>query len=296
METGGVETHTTSLSQQSVPPAMTPRAPSTLATRMPTPRPTTTVEAASPQLAPSASSSSMTCPVETPIQEELVTDIEWKDENGGVREAQSGEETNTVCRDGIEYTEKIKKGRLDVFTDYTMAEPYNGINLDVVELYAGGSTTAVALVLEGYGLKKLRSSEFNHKQRTIATHNLQTLHRLFPERVSQDVVDDMHKTKQDVRQLSADDISGADIVSAGFPCQDMSRANKKRKGFKGGRSGQYYALEKLLKRLIRLEPSTTILLENVDFSDTFPDDFKRVNAAWDTAQLETLLMPVFNTG
>ena len=198
----------------------------------------------------------MTCPVETPIQEELVTDIEWKDENGGVREAQSGEETNTVCRDGIEYTEKIKKGRLDVFTDYTMAEPYNGINLDVVELYAGGSTTAVALVLEGYGLKKLRSSEFNHKQRTIATHNLQTLHRLFPERVSQDVVDDMHKTKQDVRQLSADDISGADIVSAGFPCQDMSRANKKRKGFKGGRSGQYYALEKLLKRLVRLEPSS----------------------------------------
>ena len=280
METGEVATHTISLSQQPVSPVMTPRAPSTLVSQLTMPHQSFTVGTALPQLAPTASSSSMTCPMESPLQEELVTDEEWKDESGGGGEALTGEGTITVCKDGIEYTEKIRTGRMDVFTDYTMASPYNGINLDVVELYAGGSTTAVALVLEGYGLKRLRSSEFNQKQRIIATHNLQTLHRLFPERVSQEIVDKMHKTEQDVRQLSSDDISGADIVSAGFPCQDMSKANRKRKGFRGGRSGQYYALEKLLKRLVRLEPSVTILLENVDFSDTFPEDFKRVNAAW----------------
>ena len=114
---------------------------------------------------------------------------------------------------------------MDDFTAHTLANPYKGVNLDVVELYAGGSTSAVALVLEGYGIKRLRSMEFNPKQRAIAVHNMQTLHRLFPERVSQRVVDEMHQTVQDVRLLQTDDISGADIVTVGFPCQDMSKAN-----------------------------------------------------------------------
>ena len=181
----------------------------------------------------------------------------------------------------LDYKIMINTGaELPEFVDYTKAKSFNGIKLSVAELYAGGSTTAVALVLEGYGLDALFSVEFNETQRKIGHHNLSVLHQLFPERVSAEVVDNMHCGPNDVRELTAENLAGRDIITAGFPCQDMTRANRKRKGFKGARSGQYYALEKLLKRVIKLEPSVTILLENVNFKETFPEDYARVCMAW----------------
>ena len=197
-----------------------------------------------------------------------------------VKQVQNNKD-KVMISDGINRSIKINTGaELPAFIAKTMAKPYNNINVDVAELYAGGCTTAVALVLEGYGLNSLLSVEFNATQRKIGKHNIQILHNLFPERVSQRIVDSMHSGVQDVRSLTANDLLGRDIITAGFPCQDMTRANRHRKGFKGKRSGQYYSLEKLLKRVVRLEPSVTILLENVHFKETFPSDFARVCMAW----------------
>ena len=194
---------------------------------------------------------------------------------------ESEKATESRYTDNIADGEKVMTGaQLQNFIIHTMARPFNGEFINLTELYAGGSTLAVALVLEGYGLSRLRSVEINDKQREIGLHNLSALRRLFPERVPQAVVDQMHTGPQDVRAITADELGGDDMVGAGFPCQDMTRANRKRMGFRGGRSGQYYQLETLLKRLVKLTPSVSILLENVDFSDTFPEDFKRVNMAW----------------
>ena len=213
----------------------------------------------------------------------LVSGTTVKDTAGSFSSANNNitKQNKSLHDDGIDIEIKINTGALlPEFLAYTMAAPYKGIDVDVAELYAGGCTTAVALVLEGYGLRSLMSVEFNEKQRTIGFHNIAVLHKLFPDRVSQSVVDSLHSGPQDVRQVTANNLLGKDIITAGFPCQDMTRANKKRLGLKGSRSGQYYDLEKLLKRVIRLEPSVTILLENVHFKDTFPADFARVCMAW----------------
>ena len=78
----------------------------------------------------------------------------------------------------VDYKIIVNTGaELPEFVDYTKAKSFNGIKLSVAELYAGGSTTAVALVLEGYGLDSLTSVEFNETQREIGHHNLSVFHQ-----------------------------------------------------------------------------------------------------------------------
>jgi hypothetical protein len=178
--------------------------------------------------------------------------------------------------------ERASIARTEAFLLHTKPKPLNGFCVGLCELYAGSSAVATALVLLGFRLTSLRAVEFSARQRSIGIHNLGLLHERYPDRVSLEVVRSMHlvHAAQDVRDLRACDLLSFDLITAGFPCTDMSRANKHRTGFKGTRSGQYYQLEVLLKRVVKLNPYVTVLLENVDFSDTFPIDYARVNAAW----------------
>ncbi|WP_242883997.1 DNA cytosine methyltransferase [Actinomadura litoris] len=63
---------------------------------------------------------------------------------------------------------------------------------------------------------------------------------------------------EDVREVTADDLGAADIVLAGWPCQDVSKAGR-RAGLVGERTGLYSEVVRLVGELL---PSW-IVLENV---------------------------------
>ena len=67
---------------------------------------------------------------------------------------------------------------------------------------------------------------------------------------------------KDIRTVRADDIPGADIWCAGFPCQDISVAGK-RLGFKGKRSSLFFTVTGLVKNLEEKDKPTYLFFENV---------------------------------
>jgi DNA (cytosine-5)-methyltransferase 1 len=84
----------------------------------------------------------------------------------------------------------------------------------------------------------------------IDPHAQAILHRHFPEV-------ELHA---DIRNLSA--IPTVDVVTAGFPCQDLSQVGT-RKGIRGGNSGLVFEGFRLLRKCAR--PPNWIFLENVPF-------------------------------
>lgn len=64
----------------------------------------------------------------------------------------------------------------------------------------------------------------------------------------------------DVRQLRKRDLSGVDLLAAGFPCQDLSQVGPK-KGIHGHRSGLIGEVVRLVKEV----PIEWVVLENVSF-------------------------------
>lgn len=67
----------------------------------------------------------------------------------------------------------------------------------------------------------------------------------------------------DVTRLKPGDIPYADIWCFGFPCQDVSCANGRRKGLAGERSGIYYSILNLVKGKDEEDKPTYLLIENV---------------------------------
>lgn len=67
----------------------------------------------------------------------------------------------------------------------------------------------------------------------------------------------------DVTKLKPGDIPRADIWCFGFPCQDVSCANGRRKGLAGERSGIYYTILNLIKGKDEEDKPTYLLIENV---------------------------------
>jgi len=65
----------------------------------------------------------------------------------------------------------------------------------------------------------------------------------------------------DVRNVSADDLPDADFLTYGFPCQDLSRAGK-RKGLDGDRSGLFFEATRIIRGL-RKRGLQFALAENV---------------------------------
>lgn len=62
----------------------------------------------------------------------------------------------------------------------------------------------------------------------------------------------------DIKELSGKELSPVNMISAGFPCQDLSVAGK-RKGIHGERSGLFFEL----MRIVRVVRPRFLLLENV---------------------------------
>lgn len=77
----------------------------------------------------------------------------------------------------------------------------------------------------------------------------------------------------DIRAISPDRLPKIDLVTFGFPCQDLSVAGK-RKGLDGTRSGLFYEA----MRIIRAARPQTFIFENVKglFSSDSGEDFVRV--------------------
>jgi len=63
---------------------------------------------------------------------------------------------------------------------------------------------------------------------------------------------------RDVTRVGRDNLRPVDIISGGFPCQDISAANQRGEGLSGGRSGLFY---ELLRIVSGLRPRF-LLLEN----------------------------------
>lgn len=66
--------------------------------------------------------------------------------------------------------------------------------------------------------------------------------------------------KEDINDVSADDVPESDLWCGGFPCQDLSLANQgKRKGLIGERSGLFYKYVELISR----RKPRWVIIENV---------------------------------
>ena len=81
----------------------------------------------------------------------------------------------------------------------------------------------------------------------------------------------------DIRRVCADDIPRADCWCFGFPCQDISVAEKMR-GFKGNRSSLFFRVMYLLGQLREEEKPAYLFIENVK-------NLLSVNRGWDFARL-----------
>ena len=68
----------------------------------------------------------------------------------------------------------------------------------------------------------------------------------------------------DVRSIDSSRLPKIDLLIAGFPCQDLSRNNKKRKGLKGQRSGLFFDAMRIMDKI---NPEF-FLFENVNTVDS----------------------------
>ena len=67
-----------------------------------------------------------------------------------------------------------------------------------------------------------------------------------------------------------------DLVVAGFPCQDLSVANRQGKGLQGGKSGLFFDIWSVVNKLRVVNPALHTVLECVDFQPKFPVQFELV--------------------
>ena len=90
----------------------------------------------------------------------------------------------------------------------------------------------------------------------------------------------------DVRDWSADrfvpeELGGEfwfDLVIAGFPCQDVSTANKWGQGLHGSKSGLFFDVWRVVEKLRMVNPRLHFLLECTDFSGHLRSEFDLVGA------------------
>ena len=86
----------------------------------------------------------------------------------------------------------------------------------------------------------------------------------------------------DVRRVDARDIPEADCWYFGFPCQDISVANKLQLGFQGSRSSLFFRIMYLLGQIPKQKRPSYLFIENVI-------NLLSVNRGWDFARLLTEL-------
>lgn len=95
----------------------------------------------------------------------------------------------------------------------------------------------------------------------------------------------------DVRNISGKDLPKIDLLIAGSPCQDLSRAKRRRAGLQGKKSGLFYEFFRILKEV---KPDY-FLLENVlspeciQISELLQVKPVRINSSLFTAQMRNRL-------
>ena len=118
----------------------------------------------------------------------------------------------------------------------------------ILSLFNGMSTGHTALDNVGIKVDKYYSSEIKPAAIKLTQHH-------YPDTIQ---VGDVTKWKEwDI------DWKKIDMVLSGSPCQDLSVANKKRKGLDGERSGLFWVFVDILNHIKELNPDVLFLQENV---------------------------------
>jgi len=132
----------------------------------------------------------------------------------------------------------------------------------VLSLFNGMSCGQLALEKAGFIIKEYYSSEINKPSIKVTQKN-------YPDTIQ---IGDVTKVKYKRGFLYYEDVNSImkkvfvgkiDLVIAGSPCQDFSRANTKGEGIKGKKSGLFWEFERILREV---QP-TYFLLENVKMSE-----------------------------
>lgn len=68
-----------------------------------------------------------------------------------------------------------------------------------------------------------------------------------------------------------------DLVLVGFPCQDVSVANRDGQGLRGAKSALFHKVWRVIEKMKVVNPEVQSVLECTDFSMKFPEDFQFVS-------------------
>ena len=82
----------------------------------------------------------------------------------------------------------------------------------------------------------------------------------------------------DIREVRGWSVPKADCWCFGFPCQDISNANKLQLGFRGSRSSLFFRIMYVLEQTAEEKRHTYLFIENVK-------NLHSVNGGWDFARL-----------
>lgn len=104
--------------------------------------------------------------------------------------------------------------------------------LNVLSLFDGLSCGQIALERVKIPIKKYFASEIDKYAIAVTQENYSNTIQL-----------------GDITKIKVKDLPEIDLLMGGFPCQDLSIAKKDRKGLKGKRSGLFYEMIKLHKKL-----------------------------------------------
>ena len=119
--------------------------------------------------------------------------------------------------------------------------------MNVLSLFDGISCGQVALERAGIQVDKYFASEIKPHAIKVTQHNYPNTIQL-----------------GDVRNIDLDSLPKIDLLIGGSPCQDLSIANKERKGLDGNKSSLFWEYVRILKTV----KPTYFLLENVDMPAT----------------------------
>lgn len=120
----------------------------------------------------------------------------------------------------------------------------DGKGINVLSLFDGMSVGRIALEIAKIKVNNYYSSEIKEEALKVTTDN-------YP----QDIINRLG----DITKLDTSNLPKIDLLIGGFPCTDLSSANKDRLGLKGKKSGLFY---EYLRVLEEVKP-TYFLVENV---------------------------------
>ena len=143
--------------------------------------------------------------------------------------------------------------------------------LRVLDLFCGIGTGLAAALAAGARLDIYHCVELDPAARAMAEAHAERLAQQYGRAA---VPGDLWGAGTDVADLSQE--LDYDVVTAGWPCQDVSRARVSGRGLRGSRSGLYHAARRALRAVQARNPQASYVFENVNFEDRHPEDWENV--------------------